>query len=206
MAATDVTSAAARAHCPRSEAVVIDIRGDLGRRGVADGQVACLERSFAIAVSGSASGTSARACCAEIRGSSDLRHTAANRTAGRCECVPAVGMGRRQSLGPDIAIRRGRALVGQVQCARGSRRRVVATTLGVGRGPCPRPARAWRRAPARCSLSPARVDEGVVEAVDDERRHLECPKGVGPRTVEDHRGQLPRHAGRVVGAVIAGCG
>jgi len=27
MAGADVTSAAARAHCPRSEAVVIDIRG-----------------------------------------------------------------------------------------------------------------------------------------------------------------------------------
>ena len=56
MAGAAVTSAAARVHCPSSEAVVIDVPRDPGCRGVADGQVACQERSFAVAVSGSASG------------------------------------------------------------------------------------------------------------------------------------------------------
>ena len=53
MAGADVTAAAARAPSPRSEAVG-DVRGWVPR--VADGQVPCLERSFAVAVSGSACG------------------------------------------------------------------------------------------------------------------------------------------------------
>src|SRR4051812_39584572 len=81
MAGADVRPVAARAHCPRSEAVVatdvlperiaelvarfpvplVRHRGelhryprDLGCRRVADGRVACLERSFGVAVSGRA--------------------------------------------------------------------------------------------------------------------------------------------------------
>ena len=79
MAGADVTSAAARAHCPRSEAVVIDIRGT--SVAAAWLMVRLLVRSARLQLpySGSASGTSARACCAEIRGSSDLRHTTACR-------------------------------------------------------------------------------------------------------------------------------
>ena len=46
MAGAAVRCAAARVHCPSSEAVVIDIPRDLGCRGVADGQVACQERSL----------------------------------------------------------------------------------------------------------------------------------------------------------------
>ena len=104
--------------------------------------------------------------------------------------------------------RREAARCGPPSCSRATRvadrrrRRSPATAARAGRGPCRRAAAGWRRgSPRRSRCRRVGRDQGVVAAVDDERRHVHggAAPPCGRRWRRWRRADGPRPPGRTPG-------